>query len=581
MTINTPDLPTEASVSLSELENFVLVVSRYEVEASPPKVIGIRADTGEEVEVSLRDEAYDGKSIEDLAKPLRKQGVEAGGAILVETAQFNAAEGSQRPSYTSRWITVLTHTAEEAGILMGHVHLRLHAGSNGNPSAAATILIEHEDQFKGLPPRAARALLTDGGPLGGLPLPLPRQVYSLKELEGSIEDLLNLNYGAHVRVTDFDQQRIDVVHLYSSQRDRAGQPTDARQVAQRAMRETLVPALSSAEKAGNLGPQGNVLVEVLPSRTIFLGAATLKGALGGVGVLRKTFARYTDAYAPEGSREASLYIPSVLAVRPHDTDDKRRSPGFVNCFLTAVYPLLDQNAPVPLRGIDEAVILAQTAAFQPEIPQENIALRERLLRMYSSHPEQPPANAAPPVSPAADPVEELAHVQPDQSSYAYADVNLPAPMAGEFYDPGQVGYPEEDPVAALSQMTGTPNYEEPPELKAELASQGWDDEAGYIPPGAYLADSAFDPAPAPAPAPAATKPPMPAPAPAVRVPPAAHPPEPVMARGPAPTALQPSPRLRRASALGMPEMQPPAAGMTPQATEKPAGMRSRAPGRGG
>ena len=66
MTINTPDLPTEASVSLSELENFVLVVSRYEVEASPPKVIGIRADTGEEVEVSLRDEAYDGKSIDGL-----------------------------------------------------------------------------------------------------------------------------------------------------------------------------------------------------------------------------------------------------------------------------------------------------------------------------------------------------------------------------------------------------------------------------------------------------------------------------------------------------------------------------------
>lgn len=145
MSFDIDDLNQAARKTRSNLpatENIPVQISSYDL-SNPDRhmAVGTRLDTGEEIKVYLLPDKDAAKrdfaraEIADFAAGPRdhKASTDIGGTILFERAY----EGNKEPGiHASRWATVMSHTAEEARVLVGMVRaLPPVNGQNGTKQA--------------------------------------------------------------------------------------------------------------------------------------------------------------------------------------------------------------------------------------------------------------------------------------------------------------------------------------------------------------------------------------------------------------------------------------------------------------
>lgn len=351
----------------SNFENFPFCVTGYNTEAKPPYMTGYRMDRdGPDFNICLRD--VDGinkgthKRPEIIKFASKRQykndpGVEVGGVVYVQEAA-PVSPGLM----SSRWISVLSHTEDEAHVIMCTAHFdaprvgkdKIKDGVKvpGTPYSRATILFDFDREY--IDDRLADLIgYTE-----------PFRVVSLDDLRDGVLKLLdkNRNVGAGIRLkitTDEDGDVFDTLNLSRG--------------ADQIPLETLVEEFITnqlPEGIEDMLKQDGTVLEVIPYAYVFMGRDTASESLkkieaaeaaGKQSVPGLKASRYAYKYKDEKQieRTSALFGDSVVAIRIIPTTD-----GGTMAFFTACEPLFKRNE--TFLGLRDALAYTQTENFAPE-----------------------------------------------------------------------------------------------------------------------------------------------------------------------------------------------------------------------
>lgn len=321
-------------------ETFAIHVIGYDTKGAVHSVIGTRLDTGEQVSVHLRDielkknAKYPRPSIADFEAPRQYKtdpGTLPGGVLMIEDAQ-KVADGV----YNSRWIRSLSHTAEEAEVMIVTAHCTgLRRAPNGRAYAGITFL--HDGNINHLSQEMCDALLLTGS----------GSVGNTEDLKSALLEMVQSNIGAGVRIKMGDV----FDSLYVSAR-KGVEPEKVVEDFMKRVPQQVADAINS----------GEALCEIIPYGQLWAGPATVE-IMEKSATIQARMDRYFERVERNGQdRDVQLFRPSIVAMRMTKPDPQTGQRGV---YVTHIEPL---NARPPVQGLREAICYASTENFAPEVP---------------------------------------------------------------------------------------------------------------------------------------------------------------------------------------------------------------------
>lgn len=329
-------------------ETFPIHVIGYDTKSSVHTVTGTRLDNGEQVSVCLRDielkpnSKYPRPSIADFEAPRQFKtdpGTVPGGVLMVEDAQ-QIADGV----YSSRWIRSLSHTPEEAEVMIVTAHCTgLRHSPKGRSYAGITFL--HDGNINHLPQEMLDTLKMTGS----------GAVNNTFELKNALTEMVTENIGAGVRIKmgdSFDS-------LYVSARKDV-QPEKVVEDFMKRVPQPLADAINS----------GEALCEIIPFGNVWAGPATVE-IMEKSATVQARMDRYFQRVEQAGrqDREVQLFRPSIVAMRLTKPDPQT---GQRAAYVTHIEPLFTRP---PVQGLREAICYSTTENFAPEVPRQANAAR--------------------------------------------------------------------------------------------------------------------------------------------------------------------------------------------------------------
>ncbi len=325
------------AAAAAKSETFALRVDSYDTKGAVHTVTGMRLDTEEIVSVHLRDvplnvnAKFKRPAIADFAarRVGTKPGTEPGGVLLIQ-------EGVKQPNgdFGARWIQALSHSADEAYVLMGTVHVsQVKANAKGKQYALMTLL--HDGKNSHLSSAAVQMLK----------LATPGKVGNMQELGEILSELAEANVGAGLRVR-LPDGNFDAVRFIHKRDDEVA--TSVKSFIDR-LPADLQDGINS----------GDVLAEIVPYGAVFAGPMTLE-MMQTNKVMQSRLAKYNGG---EGDKEVQFFRPSIIALRPSRPDaEGNRTVNF-----THFEPLYTSQ---PRAGLTEAMCYVKTEDFAPELGAE-------------------------------------------------------------------------------------------------------------------------------------------------------------------------------------------------------------------
>lgn len=322
-------------------ETFPIHVIGYDTQSAVHTVTGTRLDNGEQVSVHLRDielkknAKYQRPSIADFEAPRQFKtdpGTVPGGVLMIEEAQ-KVADGV----YSSRWIRSLSHTPEEAEVMIVTAHCTgLRHAPGGRPYAGITFL--HDGNINHLSQDMCDALLLTGS----------GQVGSTEALQSALLEMVQSNIGAGVRIKMGD--------VFDSLYVSARKGVEPEKVVEDFMKRVPQPVADSINS-------GEALCEVIPYGQLWAGPATVEIMEKSATVQARMDRYFERVERPNGQdRDVQLFRPSIVAMRMTKPDPQT---GMRGVYVTHIEPL---NTRPPVQGLREAICYASTESFAPEVP---------------------------------------------------------------------------------------------------------------------------------------------------------------------------------------------------------------------
>ncbi|MFK4705801.1 hypothetical protein ABIC83_002640 [Roseateles asaccharophilus] len=321
-------------------ETFAITVKGYNTTAPQPFVTGTRIDTGEDVNVYLRQDvkykrgSHKRSEIKDFAatrKDRQHPGTQVGGTLLVQEA-FKQPDGT----FGARWIQSLSHAPGEAQVFIATAHVsqvRLGKKSQdfpeGRPYAQMTVL--HDGNFAHL----------DEDMAAQLKLCKPFQVNNIEELQQALTELLTDDIGVGVRVI-------------------ADDGFDAKYVAHRSGDDPVVSVGNFMKDIGGLTEMidaGTLRVEVIPYTNIWAGPKTTEAMVKNPVMAGRVGRFNVQQQGDQGPYNVPQYRPTIVAVRFNETKE--------TAFFSHFEPLITRQ---PSPGLVNALAHAQTELLAPEVP---------------------------------------------------------------------------------------------------------------------------------------------------------------------------------------------------------------------
>ena len=360
--------PKAEAGAKQEYFNFPVCVTSYNTNATPPSLNGVRMDTGEEVVVALRPAnevkginqgEFSRPEIKDFAMPRKFQnspGVTPGGAVMVTDA-YQGTDGT----FHSRWINVLSHTEDEAEVLMCTAHYdgvkKSQDASKPAPYGRVTILFDGQSDI--LSPEMLDALgWTD-----------PFTVSTVADARNELIKLLDkdLSGGLRLKFVNGDQVEFDSVYVNKG---------NAQGTVEEIVDAFLIEKLPDGLDEILASDPGNML-EIIPFRTVFMGKKSAqdtykrlqeeqeRASTGGTkGKTLYKIGRYNRETTNDNGKKytGSVFGWTLLALRLSPANDK----GQRALYFTHVEPLFKPADSVI--GLRDAISYAATANFAPAFP---------------------------------------------------------------------------------------------------------------------------------------------------------------------------------------------------------------------